>query len=67
MSAELQQLRLCLAVLARAAAVQLAEAMPAAFPAGMRSQLFSLFSEWSMDASPGMRTGAHRVTLCGSE
>lgn len=62
-SAELQQLRLCLAVLAQAAAVQLAEAMPAAFPAGMRSQLFSLFSEWSMDASPGMRTGSYRAEV----
>lgn len=56
-SADLQQQRLCLATVARAAAVELSEAMPGAFPASVRSQLFSLFSEWSMDASPGMKSG----------
>jgi hypothetical protein len=56
-SADLQQQRLCLAIVARMTAVQLAEALPTAYPASIRSQLFSLFSEWSMDASPGMKSG----------
>ena len=56
-SSDLQQQRLCLATVARAAAVELAEAMPTAYPASLRSQLFSLFSEWSTDASPGMKLG----------
>jgi hypothetical protein len=61
-SSDLQQQRLCLAVVARAAAVELAEAMPSAYPASLRSQLFSLFSEWSTDASPGMKLGEEEAT-----
>ena len=60
-SADLQQQRLCLTDVARVTALQLAEEMPAAFPATMRSQLFNLFSEWSMDASPGMKSGEDAV------
>lgn len=66
-SSDLQQQRLCLANVARAAAVELAEDMPTAYPASLRSQLFSLFSEWSTDASPGMKLGEDRSRRLGVE
>lgn len=64
-SSDLQQQRLCLATVARSTAVELAEAMPTTCPASIRSQLFSLFSEWSMDASPGMNSGEDMSAMPG--
>ena len=54
---ELQQLRFCLTAMARAASIELAEAMPAALTPALRRRLFDLFSEWSVDAIPGARNG----------
>ena len=63
-SLELQQLRHCLAVVARCAAVELAVAMPTLFTPGLRRLLWAALSAWSQDASPEAKPGTYRADVC---
>ena len=60
---ELQQLRHCLAVVARCAAVELAVAMPTLFTPGLRRLLWGALSAWSQDASPEAKPGTYRADV----
>ena len=62
-SLELQQLRHCLAVVARCAAVELAVAMPTLFTPGLRRLLWAALSAWSQDASPEAKPGTYRADV----
>ena len=54
-SSEMQQLRYCLCMVARAAAIQLAESMPQIFPPMLRKQIFDKFSVFCEDGqAPGL-------------
>ena len=62
-SPELQQLRHCLAVVARCSAVELAVALPTLFTPGLRRLLWTALSAWSQDASPESKPGTYRADV----
>lgn len=53
LSPELQQLRHCLAVVARHCSLQLADALPQDFNADTRRTLFDMFSQYCEEGTPG--------------
>ena len=63
-SLELQQLRHCLAVVARYAAVELGAALPTLFTPGLRRLLWAALSAWSQGASPEAKPGTYRADVC---
>ena len=60
---ELQQLRHCLAVVTRVAAVELAVLRPALFPPRLKRLLWGALAPWSQEASPDAKPGTYRAEV----
>lgn len=63
LSLELQQLRHCLARVARCAAVELAALMPSLFTAPLKRLLWEAMAPWSQEASPDAKPGTYRAQV----
>lgn len=63
LSLELQQLRHCLALVARCAAVELATLMPSLFTRALKRLLWEALAPWSQEASPDAKPGTYRAQV----